>query len=237
MLILGFSTSDEECGIAIQRGGAIIGSDTFAGARSCLEELTPRTEKLLATLEISIRDIDKFAVDAGPGGLAGIKIGLSTVKTLAQLTGRPIVAVSSLLSISHAAAAAGAVPPGGLLLPLVNCSRNEFFCALFRRSADGSGVERLIQDRLCDPDILRGLLSGLGEGGELLALGNAAGRLRPAIEETLGARARFAEPPLGRPRAEVICEIAAALDGVPYNEAQPNYLCLSNAERNFGVRP
>jgi tRNA threonylcarbamoyladenosine biosynthesis protein TsaB len=234
MLILGVSTSDEECSIALWSGGSAMGVETFPGARSCLEELMPRIEKLLAENNAEMRDIGLFAVDTGPGGLAGIKIGLATVKTLAQVAGRPVAPVSSFRAICHDAAAAGAVAPVGLMLPLVNCTRIEFFSALYRR-ADG-GVECASPERLENAEIFRERLIGIDAGEEVLVLGSAAERVKPAIEEILGPRAKFAVAPLGRPRAETVCEIAAGLAGVPYNEVQPNYLCLTQAERTFGIR-
>ena len=241
MLILGISTSDEECSVALWRGGAALGAETFPGARACVESLIPRVEKLLSEHNVVMNEIGLFAVDTGPGGLAGIKIGLSAVKTLAQVTGRPVAGVSPMRAMCHAAAAAGAVPPGGLMLPIVNCTKAVFFTALYRRAAGGGpGVDCAAPDRLDNPPGLRELLRGIGRDEEVLALGRAAEQARPLIEETLGARARFADQqpgrPLGVPRAETVCEIAAGLEGVPYDKIQPNYLCLTNAERNFGVR-
>jgi tRNA threonylcarbamoyl adenosine modification protein YeaZ len=236
MIILGITTSDEQCGVALRRHGVTIGSDTFAGARSCVEELIPRIDKLLAGHGLSLDDVDRFGVDAGPGGLAGIKIGVSAVKTLSQVTGRPAAAVSSLYAMSLRAARSDAGAGAGLFLPIVNCAKVEFFCALYRR-LPGGGAELAAEERLAAAEGLRGMLLGVGGGDVLvLALGNAAGRMRGLIEEVLGARAAFAPPELGRPSAEIVCEIAETAEAKPYYEAQPNYLCLTNAERNIGVR-
>jgi tRNA threonylcarbamoyladenosine biosynthesis protein TsaB len=234
MIILGITTSDEQCGVALRRDGETIGSDTFAGMRSCVEELIPRIDKLLSGHGLALEDVDRFGVDAGPGGLAGIKIGVSAVKTLAQVTGRPAAAVSSLYAMSFRAARSG----GGaeLFLPIVNCAKFEFFCALYRR-LPGGGVELAAEERLAAAEGLRGMLLGAGGGEErALALGNAAVRMRDLIEEVLGARAAFAPPELGRPSAEIVCEIAETAVAKPYYEVQPNYLCLTNAERKIGVR-
>jgi len=255
MVLLGVSTSNEECGIALASaeggGSALLGADAFPGARSCVEELVPRIMGLLESSGLGLRDVDMFAVDVGPGGLTGIKIGLTAVKTLAQVTGRPVAPVSSLHAMCARAADAGLVAPGGFLLPLVNCMKGEFFSALYRSArcdARGAGcgprgpdcsaqrAECVIKDRLDDAAGLRALLNWISPDAEALVFGNAAAALRAPIEESLGPRVRFAAADFDAPRAETVCRIALSVATVPFHEARPNYLCLTNAERNLGVR-
>ncbi len=235
-----------ECGAR-----AVLGADTFPGARSCVEELVPRIMNLLESRGFGPRDVDRFAVDVGPGGLTGIKIGLTAVKTLAQVTGRPVAPVSSLHAMCARASDAGLVAPGGYLLPLVNCMKGEFFSALYRSAGCNTRgaecgphgaecserrAECVIKDRLDDTAGLRALLNWVSPDAEALALGNAAEALRAQIEESLGPRVSFAPAGFDAPRAEDVCRIALLREDVPFNEVRPNYLCLTNAERNLGVR-
>jgi len=248
MIVLGVTTSDEQCGIALRYDGEPAGSDTFPGMRSCVEELIPRIDRLLSSNGLLLSEIDRFGVDAGPGGLAGIKIGLSAVKTLAQVTDKPAAAVSSLYAMSLAASRAE--PGAELFLPIVNCTKVEFYCALFRR-LPGGGVELAADERLAGADGLRAmlrqwgqagkvensdtLLDSAGGGGSVLAFGSAAGRMRGVVEEALGSRVSFAPPELNRPNAEIICEIAETAEALPFDRVMPNYLCLTQAERDRGI--
>ena len=51
------------------------------------ERLLPLIDEVLTTAGASVRDVDLFAVNAGPGSFTGIRIGVSAVKGLAFAAG------------------------------------------------------------------------------------------------------------------------------------------------------
>lgn len=229
MTILGVTTSSPVCGIALMRGGVVEASDSFVSARACVEELVPRIERLLAGAGIGLRDIEKFAVDVGPGGLTGIKIGLSTVKTLAQALDRPIVPVSSLLALCRAAP-----PEWETLVPIAPCMKNEYYAAIYARGGQGFAIEA--PETVCG---VEGIIEMIGRRpgvGKVFLIGAAAIEVRGAVIEAAGNRVRLMEGAPVRPGAEDICEIAAPIEGRPFFDVQPNYLCLTHAERNLGAK-
>ena len=227
MLILGVTTSTDRCGAALWRGGEVLGEEVFSGSRSCLEELIPRVDKLLGGAGVGLKDVDRFAVDVGPGGMTGLKIGIVTVKTLAQAVGAPVVPVSALHALCH-----GARGMGGALFPVVKCMKHEFFNAVYR--ASGGGVECVAEERLVNENML---LEGFRKvmGGGPLVLGDAADRARELFAGEPGGAARFAEGDANYPAAVSVCEIAAGAAAVDFREIVPRYLCLTSAERNFGI--
>lgn len=63
--------------------------------------LMPMIESLLKYAQISISDIDLFAVTNGPGSFTGIRIGVATVKGMAEPLSKPCAGVSTLLAMAQ----------------------------------------------------------------------------------------------------------------------------------------
>ena len=67
-----------------------------------------QSEKLLSTIDevltennISLKDIDCFAVNVGPGSFTGIRIGLATIKAFLFSQNKPCVVLNSFDLVSY----------------------------------------------------------------------------------------------------------------------------------------
>ena len=60
------------------------------------EILLPTLDGLLEEAGLKLKEIDAFAACVGPGSFTGIRIGLVTLRTFCQVTGRPGIPVNSL---------------------------------------------------------------------------------------------------------------------------------------------
>lgn len=118
MLILGIDTSGKNGSIALVRfdgwptladfarvGFADCG--TFAAldvvplsGNSYSEELVPKLTQLLDRHHTSKSALDAFAVSTGPGSFTGLRVGLSTVKALADALHKPIAAITALEAVA-----------------------------------------------------------------------------------------------------------------------------------------
>ena len=110
MFILGIDTSGRDGSVALARESEgrfeVLGAVPLAGG-TYSAQLIPAISALLASASLAKSAIDLLAVASGPGSFTGLRVGLSTVKGLAEALKKPIVAVSVL--------AATAAPPGSRL--------------------------------------------------------------------------------------------------------------------------
>jgi tRNA threonylcarbamoyladenosine biosynthesis protein TsaB len=53
-------------------------------------------KKLLCYTDNKLNEIDKFAISIGPGSFTGLRVGMSIIKTFAQIFNKPIVGVDTL---------------------------------------------------------------------------------------------------------------------------------------------
>lgn len=140
MLIVGLDTSGKDGSLALAEAVdsslRLLGEAALAG-RMYSTEIIPQLTALLAGAERTKRNINAFAVVSGPGSFTGLRVGLATIKALADAWSLPIAAVSMLeviaaRSLSHTAANPP-VPALSLATTTVvlEAGRSELFAATF----------------------------------------------------------------------------------------------------------
>ena len=140
MLILAFESSAKPASVALMRDGQLLSQYFQCSALTHSRTLLPMAEDMLKNAELSIKDVDLFAVAHGPGSFTGIRIGVSTVKGLAWASEKPCIGVSTLEAMAWNGTAVG-----GYICPVMDARRSQVYNALFE--IKDSKPRRLTDDR------------------------------------------------------------------------------------------
>lgn len=140
MLLLAADTSGKNGSIALAKcapdGGCVVLEVVPLEGGTFSAQLVPQIAGLLAKHGLGKRDIDGFAVVAGPGSFTGLRVGLAAAKALAEVLGKPIAIVSRL----EAVAAAGS----GKVLAALDAGRSEIFAGEYEGGRVTEFGERLL---------------------------------------------------------------------------------------------
>src|SRR5690625_1505828 len=101
MYILAIDTSTSILGVAILRDEQVIGEFTTNIAKNQTPRLMPAIDFLMNEVELSPDQLNKIIVAKGPGSYTGVRVGLTTAKSLAWAWDIHIVGVSSLESLAY----------------------------------------------------------------------------------------------------------------------------------------
>ena len=96
------------------------------GDQRTAESLIPKLQELLEDCGWNARDLDLVCTTTGPGSFTGLRLGVTTAKTLAYASGAELVGVSTLAAI-----AAGVPAEYERLWTIVDAQRQELFATCF----------------------------------------------------------------------------------------------------------
>jgi tRNA threonylcarbamoyladenosine biosynthesis protein TsaB len=160
--------------------------------------------------------ITRIGAGAGPGTFTGLRIGIATVRALAQGLDAEVVAVSSLGALALAAR-----DGEGPVLAAIDARRGEAYVAAF--GADGTP---LLAPAAWGPE----RLAGVGDlaPGRWRAVGDGALRFRADLE-AVGVTVAADDSSLHRVSAEALCRLAAEGPTVPRDALVPEYVRAPDA--------
>ena len=110
--------------------------------------LAPMIESALKCTEMSLADVDVFAVSKGPGSFTGVRIGISAVKGMAFAENKSCVGVSTLEGLAYNLETAE-----GIICPVMDARCNQVYNALFE--FEKGKLKRLCDDRAISVDELQ----------------------------------------------------------------------------------
>ena len=116
----------------MSRGSELLKSISVPDDEKRSEKLWSEIESLLATLQLTMAEVDAFAVCVGPGGFTGLRVGIAAVKGFAVALNKPVIGVTSL------EAAAFSAGPAPYVSAMVNAYKSEVYSQLFHYGDSGS---------------------------------------------------------------------------------------------------
>lgn len=211
-LILSLETSTTNCSVSLSNEGEILAlkEDNNKGY-SHAELLHIFIDEVLKQAEMRIEQLDAIAVSEGPGSYTGLRIGVSTAKGLCFALDKPLIAISTLKSLSHKVDV-----DNGYIIPMLDARRMEVYSAVF--DANHNDI-REVQAQILDENSFSDYLNK----GKVYFIGNGVTKTETLIQHP---NAQFIEGEL--PSAKEMAKLAYAkykksdIEDVAYFE--PYYL-------------
>ena len=205
---LAIATATPQVSVALQGPDGFSGSIVVRAGRRHAETLAPAIRSLTGLTGVALGEVDRIAVDSGPGLFTGLRVGVATAKALGSALDVPVVACSSLDLLAHPHRHLGRP-----VVSVVDARRGEVFWARYEPVA--GGMAATTDPAVVAPDVLAAELSQVD--GVLLT-GD-------------GARRYFAEGPFDltppeydHPSASVLAELAPSRPSVAAEKVTPLYL-------------
>ncbi len=140
MKILALDSTAKTASVSICDGERLISIYSVTAGLNHSETLLPMVENALTTAQMTINDIDMFAISDGPGSFTGVRIGVSLLKGLAFGSEKICVGVSTLNALAY-----NLKGFSGIICPVMDARREQVYNALFL--SDGKNLTRLTEDR------------------------------------------------------------------------------------------
>ena len=130
MRVLALDTTTADGSVAIVNDEGVLLERLGDRTRSHTERLPNDIMTALAAVDLTLRDVDLFAIVAGPGSFTGLRTGIATMQGLALVGGKQMVALSAIDVLCTAASIDA--PPGVIVGAWMDAHRRQVFAALYR---------------------------------------------------------------------------------------------------------
>ena len=223
MKILSIDTSTMMSSITIMEDNKIIGDYNISQEETHSEMLVPLMQRALDDLKIKFEDIDLFAVASGPGSFTGLRIGMTSLKAIAQVFDKPIIGISTLEAMAFS------ILNDDAIISLIDARGMRYYTGMYRW--ENGRLVKEFEEILKESE----LFEIIKKEDKVTLVGEAIEVLSDEIKNY--DNIRFSNPGLNNGIGRNLCTIARdrfennEIDS--YFDLTPSYLRKSQAEINL----
>jgi tRNA threonylcarbamoyladenosine biosynthesis protein TsaB len=124
--ILAIETTTFTGSLALCEDDRLIGQSRLPSDSRSAQSLAPAIQAILAEHAWAVESLQLIAVVQGPGSFTGLRVGVTTAKTLAYAINAEVIGIDTLEVLANQAAATP-----GCIYPIVDAQRGQLFTACF----------------------------------------------------------------------------------------------------------
>jgi len=170
MTILAIDTSSEICSTAILKDNKVIDINDLNDGRTHSENLLSLIEEILDRNNVKLNDLDLVACSVGPGSFTGIRIGVSSIKAIAEVLDIPIAGVNSLETLARNVS----VEEKATIVSMIDAKNDQIYGGVFDETYNQ-------KDPLCADNIDEFLEKISYIPGKIIFVGNGAVKFKDKI--------------------------------------------------------
>lgn len=213
-----------------------------------LKDIITISDEAVKAAGITKKDLTHVAASAGPGSFTGIRIGVTTARTLGQMLDIPCIAVSSLEAMARRVLSKAIAADALYVVPVINARRHQTYAgawqAVFTSDVEHqSMISEMPEKQYMIEDLLAELTDRVMEnGGKVFFTGDGIDAYGDIITDTFAAKGMsgqliLADESIRYQDAGSVAEIALGKaergDTLTYDKLLPEYMRLSEAEQRL----
>jgi len=231
MLILGVDSSSKVGAVGLADEYGILGEINIKLVHRHSKELLSIIDYLFKQTGRSVKELDGIAVSVGPGSFTGLRIGLSTVKTFAQILQIPVIGLSSLDILAYNLNLAE-----NWLIPIIDAKRDRVYTATYKRWDQDIISQKVSEDKALHIETLMEELKTIDSNVVFNFIGNSA-LIASKLLKAHDLKIRYSSINNSIPRGGAVAELGRFYlnngKSDNYLELIPNYLKKPQAEINW----
>jgi tRNA threonylcarbamoyl adenosine modification protein YeaZ len=222
--ILAMDTSNKVLSVALVEDDSVVSSFTLNIKKNHSVTLMPAIDRLFKVAAWTPQQVEKIVVSVGPGSYTGVRMAVTTAKTLAYTLNKPLVAISSLALLAQ-----NAYFFEGLIVPFFDARRDNVYAGVYR-FINGK-LAAIVEDSHI---VLAKLLASLTKKKQILFLGEDVAKFEAKVKSILPQAMTCQSATLNIPHAENLALMSQEVESIKDIHAfVPWYLKRVEAEKKW----
>ena len=130
-LILNIDTAQEIAQVSVAQNGQVLAGASNEEQREHAAFVQPAIQSLMASLNLSMSQLNAVAISMGPGSYTGLRVGMASAKGICYTLKIPLIGVGTLELMAYAAQLVE--PDFDQWCPMIDARRQEVYTAVYDR--------------------------------------------------------------------------------------------------------